>query len=151
MTLSIVSFSDILRNDYLDHFDTFEENFDFDAFKSDTFENDTFESEWIDRHPLNVGSNSVVQFRVLDSWRVCCLVLGDQKVSKFRFSIFGPDCGQFLAQQVGRSGFLMGSNAFEQTWVCWNLKLELSKFKAVQNLLYLGSNQHYCQPGSIFD
>ena len=43
MTLSKVSFSDILRNDYLDHFDTFGENFDFD-----TFENDTFESVWVD-------------------------------------------------------------------------------------------------------
>ena len=39
-----VSFSDILRNDYLDHFDTFGENFDFDTFKNDTFKNDTFES-----------------------------------------------------------------------------------------------------------
>ena len=46
MTLSKVSFSDILRNDCLDHFDTFGENFDFD-----TFENDTFESVWVDRHP----------------------------------------------------------------------------------------------------
>ena len=45
-TLSKVSFSDILRNDYLDHFDTFRENFDFDTFK-----NDTFESAWVDRHP----------------------------------------------------------------------------------------------------
>ena len=49
MTLSKVPLSDILRNDYLDHFDTFGENFDFDTFKNDTFENDTFES--IDRHP----------------------------------------------------------------------------------------------------
>ena len=32
-----MSFSDILRNDYLDHFDTFGENFDFDTFKNDTF------------------------------------------------------------------------------------------------------------------
>ena len=31
-------FSDILRNDYLDHFDTFGENFNFDTFKNDTFE-----------------------------------------------------------------------------------------------------------------
>ena len=46
MTLSKVSFSDILRNDYVDHFDTFEENFDFD-----TFNNDTFESVCVDRHP----------------------------------------------------------------------------------------------------
>ena len=38
MTLSKVSFSDILRNDYWDHFDTFGENFDFDTFKNDTFE-----------------------------------------------------------------------------------------------------------------
>ena len=52
MTLSKVSFSDILRNDYLDHFDTFVENFDFDTFKNDTFENDTFESVYVDRHPL---------------------------------------------------------------------------------------------------
>ena len=47
MTLSKVSFSDILRNTYLDHFDTFGENFD-----CDTFENDTFESVRVDRHPL---------------------------------------------------------------------------------------------------
>ena len=52
LKLSKVSFSDILRNDYLDHFDTFGENFDFDTFKNDTFENDTFESVWVDRHPL---------------------------------------------------------------------------------------------------
>ena len=38
MTLSKVSFLDILRNDYLGHFDTFAENFDFDTFKNDTFE-----------------------------------------------------------------------------------------------------------------
>ena len=39
MTLSKVSFSDILRlNDRLDHFDTFGENFDFDTFENDTFE-----------------------------------------------------------------------------------------------------------------
>ncbi len=38
LTLSKVSFSDILRNDYLDHFGTFGENFDFDTFKNDTFE-----------------------------------------------------------------------------------------------------------------
>ena len=44
MTLSKVSFPDFLRNDYLDHFNTFGENFDFDTFKNDTFENDTFES-----------------------------------------------------------------------------------------------------------
>ena len=43
-TLSKVSFSDILRNTYLDHFDTFGENFD-----CDTFKNDTFESVWVDR------------------------------------------------------------------------------------------------------
>ncbi len=44
MTLSKVSYSDILRNEYMDHFDTFGENFDVDTFKNDTFENDTFES-----------------------------------------------------------------------------------------------------------
>ena len=38
-----VSFSDILRNDNWDHFDTFGGNFDFDTFKNYTFENDTFE------------------------------------------------------------------------------------------------------------
>ena len=38
MTLSKVSFSDILRNDYLDHFDTLGENYYFDTFKIDTFE-----------------------------------------------------------------------------------------------------------------
>ena len=46
MILSKVSFSDILRNDYLDHIDTFGENFY-------TFMNDTFESVWVDRHPPN--------------------------------------------------------------------------------------------------
>ena len=35
MTLSKVSFLDILRKDYFDHFDTF---------KNDAFQNDTFES-----------------------------------------------------------------------------------------------------------
>ena len=44
MTLSKESFSDILRNDYLDHFHNFGENFDFDNFKNDTFENAIFES-----------------------------------------------------------------------------------------------------------
>ena len=38
LTLSILTLSDILRNDYLDHFGTFGENFDFDTFKNDTFE-----------------------------------------------------------------------------------------------------------------
>ena len=38
MTLSKVSFSDILRNDHWEHFDTFGENFDSDTFKNDTFE-----------------------------------------------------------------------------------------------------------------
>ena len=52
LTHSKVSFSDILRNDYLDYFDTFGENFDFDTFKNDTFKNDTFESVIVDRHPL---------------------------------------------------------------------------------------------------
>ena len=50
MTLSKASFSDIIRNDYLDHFDTFGENFDFDIFK-----NDTFESVGVDRHPHSRG------------------------------------------------------------------------------------------------
>ena len=45
MTLSKVSYSDFLRNDYLGHFDTFGENFDFDTFK-----NDTFESVGVDSH-----------------------------------------------------------------------------------------------------
>ena len=36
MRISKVSFSDILRNDYLDHLDTFGENFDFDIFKKMT-------------------------------------------------------------------------------------------------------------------
>ena len=54
MTLSKGSFSDILRNDYLDHFYTFGENHDFDTFKNDTFENDTFESVWVDRHPHTI-------------------------------------------------------------------------------------------------
>ena len=29
---------------YWDHFNTFREHFDFDAFKNDTFKNDTYES-----------------------------------------------------------------------------------------------------------
>ena len=45
MTLSKVTISEILRNDYLDHFDTFGENFDFDTFK-----NNTFESVCVERH-----------------------------------------------------------------------------------------------------
>ena len=44
MTLSKVSFSDILGNDNWDRFDTFGVNFDFDTFKNINFENDTFES-----------------------------------------------------------------------------------------------------------
>ena len=44
MTLSKVSFSDILKNNYWDHFDTFRKKFDFDTFKNDTLKNDTFES-----------------------------------------------------------------------------------------------------------
>ena len=44
MTLSKVSFSYFLRNDYLDHFDNFGENFDFGTFKNDAFKNGTFES-----------------------------------------------------------------------------------------------------------
>ena len=46
-TFKSVIFRYILRNNYLDHFDTFGENFDFD-----TFNNDTFESVIVDRHPL---------------------------------------------------------------------------------------------------
>ena len=42
MTLSKVSFSDILRNNYLGQFDTFRENFDFDTFKNDTFKSVIF-------------------------------------------------------------------------------------------------------------
>ena len=60
MTHSKVSFWDILRNDYLVHFDTFGENFDFDTLKNDTFENDTFESVWVDRHPLYLTMYSFV-------------------------------------------------------------------------------------------
>ena len=44
-----MSFSDILRNDYWDHFDSFGRNFDFDTFKNDTFEIDTFERVIVDR------------------------------------------------------------------------------------------------------
>ena len=44
----MVSFLDILRNDYLGHFDTFGESLDFGTFKNDAFENDTFESVWVD-------------------------------------------------------------------------------------------------------
>ena len=35
---------------YLDYFDTFGENFDFDTFKNDTFKYDTFESVGVDAH-----------------------------------------------------------------------------------------------------
>ena len=52
-----MSFPDILRNDYLDHFNTFGENFDFDTFKNDTFEKDTFESIRVDRHPHDGGGD----------------------------------------------------------------------------------------------
>ena len=34
----------IFRYEYLDHFDTHGENFDFDTFKNDTFEDNTFET-----------------------------------------------------------------------------------------------------------
>ena len=51
MTLSKVSFSDILGNDNWDHFDTFGGNFDFHTFKNDTLEIDTFESVIVDRLP----------------------------------------------------------------------------------------------------
>ena len=64
MILSKVSFSDILRNDYLDQFDTFGENFDFD----------TFESVWVDRHPHS---------------SVKCFTFLTQVGLKF-FSDFGP-------------------------------------------------------------
>ena len=47
-TLSKVSFSDILRNDYWDHFDILGENFDFDTFKYGTFE-----IVWVDAHALS--------------------------------------------------------------------------------------------------
>ena len=53
MTLSKVSFSEFLRYDYLDHFDTFGENFDFDTFK-----NDTFKSVWVDRHPRCITTDT---------------------------------------------------------------------------------------------
>ena len=52
LTLSKVSFSDILGNDNWDYFDTFGGNFDFDTFKNDTFEIDTFERVIVDRLPL---------------------------------------------------------------------------------------------------
>ena len=51
MTLSKVSFSYFLRNDYLDHFDAFAENLDFDTFKNDTFESVKIKSVRVDRHP----------------------------------------------------------------------------------------------------
>ena len=50
MTLSKVSFSDILGNDWWDHFVTFRENFDFYTFGFYTFKNDTFESVRVDAH-----------------------------------------------------------------------------------------------------
>ena len=64
MTLSKVSFSYILWNDYLDHCDMFAENFDYDTLKNDTFENDTFESVWVDsRWRLKSGF-----FLAIDQW-----------------------------------------------------------------------------------
>ena len=62
MTLSKVSFSDILRNDYWGHFDTFGENFDFDTFKNDTFEIETFER---DRLPLRLTLHEKIQGFIL--------------------------------------------------------------------------------------
>ena len=44
MTLSKVSFSDLLGNDFLDHSDNFEQTFDFYTFDLYTFKNHTFES-----------------------------------------------------------------------------------------------------------
>ena len=55
MTLSNVYFSDIFRNDFWDHFDTFGEKFYFDTFK-----NDTFESVWVDAH-----SHSLLCYKIL--------------------------------------------------------------------------------------
>ena len=50
MTLSIVSFSYILADDYWDHSDTFGENFDFHTIGFYAYKNDTFESIWVDGH-----------------------------------------------------------------------------------------------------
>ena len=44
-TFKCFIFRFFFRNDFWDHFDTFEENFYFDTFK-----NDTFESVWVDAH-----------------------------------------------------------------------------------------------------
>ena len=56
-------FSDILRNEYWDQFETFGENFDFDTFK-----NDTFESVWVDRHPQYISWETFKrQFSILKS------------------------------------------------------------------------------------
>ena len=66
MTLSKVSFSHILRNDYWDHFDTFGENFDFDTFK-----NDTFESVLVDAHSLPNLCTYLVLFL---SWNIHIII-----------------------------------------------------------------------------
>ena len=70
-----VSLSDILRNDYLDHFDTFGENFEFDTFK-----NDTFESVWVDRHPQWIKYVSAVTPFLL----ICSLDLLNQERTALR-------------------------------------------------------------------
>ena len=52
LTLSKVSFSDILGNDYWDHSDTFEKKTYFYTFGIYTLKNDTLESVWVDDHGL---------------------------------------------------------------------------------------------------
>ena len=72
MTLSKVSFSYFLRNDwYLDHFDTFGENFDFDTFKNDTFQNDTFAKVYEQIDILN-GPNHLVLSMLPNKSRQYC-------------------------------------------------------------------------------
>ena len=54
LTLLIFTLSRMTLNYYLDHFDTFGENFAFDTFK-----NDTFESVWVDRHHLSYSDSTL--------------------------------------------------------------------------------------------
>ena len=56
MTPSKVSFSDILRNDYWGHFDTFGENFDLYTFNNDTFKNGTFKTDPFKTDPFKTDT-----------------------------------------------------------------------------------------------
>ena len=63
ITLSKVSFSDLLGNDFLDHPDTFEQIFDFYTFDIYTFKNHTFESVWVSARLLSTMYMWVLYFK----------------------------------------------------------------------------------------